>query len=398
MIKLMRPLLQAKTLTIIIVAIVVLGALGLVLFKRPLSSIVDGAPSCPKDKQIFTVSPMALVDIKGIVPLGNLNPPGHTQPVEHMYLLTKLIKDPGEVGQPTEPVDAFAPGDIKVTTISQLEFLDKGYSDYSIGFTSCEGLSGSFIHLSALSLVLQDALDDQKANDDVCETNKPGNETIKQCWYDTNLTLKAGEKIGTVGGKSGSFGLDFSLNDNNQPPGYIANPERFRNLSAYNACGIDYFTAALTEQFYDKLGAEDGHKTADTTCGTALQDLKGTAQGAWFKQGSPAKPQNENDSIALVHDNIDPTKPVFSISFPLESIGIKGGTYSFRSKSSGLIDRDFADITPDGNVYCFNAQGNSGPTVLLLALLDETTLKVTLNKSTDCSKVEPTEDSVTFIR
>ncbi len=33
----------------------------------------------------LTVSPMALSDIREIAPLGNLNPPGHVFPTDHIY-------------------------------------------------------------------------------------------------------------------------------------------------------------------------------------------------------------------------------------------------------------------------------------------------------------------------
>lgn len=45
----------------------------------------------PAGNLAFTHSIMALSDINNIIPLGNLNPPGHTLPTDHIYFVTKGI-------------------------------------------------------------------------------------------------------------------------------------------------------------------------------------------------------------------------------------------------------------------------------------------------------------------
>lgn len=46
----------------------------------------------PAGSLAFTHSIMALADINNIIPLGNLNPPGHTLPTDHIYFVTKGIR------------------------------------------------------------------------------------------------------------------------------------------------------------------------------------------------------------------------------------------------------------------------------------------------------------------
>jgi hypothetical protein len=49
---------------------------------------VDPIPDCPADVSLplFGTSPIALEDIISLIPLGNLNPPSHTFPTDHIYL------------------------------------------------------------------------------------------------------------------------------------------------------------------------------------------------------------------------------------------------------------------------------------------------------------------------
>jgi hypothetical protein len=47
--------------------------------------------SLPAGSLVFAHPVMALDDIENIIPLGNLNPPGHTLPTDHIYFVTKGI-------------------------------------------------------------------------------------------------------------------------------------------------------------------------------------------------------------------------------------------------------------------------------------------------------------------
>src|SRR5712672_3030835 len=54
---------------------------------------------------LLTVTPMDLSDIREIAPLGNLNPPGHTFPTDHIYFYA--------AAGPSVPI--VAPGAIRIT-------------------------------------------------------------------------------------------------------------------------------------------------------------------------------------------------------------------------------------------------------------------------------------------
>ena len=51
--------------------------------------------ACPKGDTVFTSLPTDLAQVSAIVPLGNLNPAGHTLPTRHIYVYPKMTT-PGD--------------------------------------------------------------------------------------------------------------------------------------------------------------------------------------------------------------------------------------------------------------------------------------------------------------
>src|SRR5262245_41430638 len=52
----------------------------------PIGPPAASLATCAPGTAVFTVPPVALNGVMGWVPLGNLNPPGHTFPTDHQYL------------------------------------------------------------------------------------------------------------------------------------------------------------------------------------------------------------------------------------------------------------------------------------------------------------------------
>jgi hypothetical protein len=61
----------------------------------------------------LTVSPLAFGDIHEIAPLGNLNPPGHVFPTDHIYFYTS-----GFIGSGTRSVPLVSPSDVVTTEVT----------------------------------------------------------------------------------------------------------------------------------------------------------------------------------------------------------------------------------------------------------------------------------------
>ena len=94
-------------------------------------------------------------------------------------------------------------------------------------------------------------------------------------------------------------------------------------------------------------------RTAEPKVGTLLQDVAGTVQGNWFTPGGSFTTTSDfSPFLALAHDYVDPRQPIFSMGSSVK--GVRLGLYSFVPRSSGLVNRDFADVAP-GRVYCYEA-------------------------------------------
>ena len=84
-------------------------------------------------------------------------------------------------------------------------------------------------------------------------------------------------------------------------------------------------------------------------------------------------------------DGFDPTLPAFSVGEPIT--GVPATVLTFEVSDSGLVNREFQQVRPDGNCYCYQDLGPAiDPTgqwsywgyegLILMAMPDENTLHV----------------------
>jgi hypothetical protein len=77
-----------------------------------------------------------------------------------------------------------------------------------------------------------------------------------------------------------------------------------------------------------------------------------------------------------------------SVSMGVSQPGFWPGLYRFTPRSSGLVNREPAQIVPDGNIYCFEFAGNDG--MIIMRLEDASTVRVEgRNGITTCAAEEP---------
>ena len=362
--------------------------------------------SCGDKMDLLTHSPLDYDDFINIVPLGNLNPSGHTFPTDHIYWRLR----PKNTNKPyilsiTSPL--ISPGDGWITEISSSEHLyaTPTFTDYSFKLVFCEEFNIEFGHVSSLSEKLEKAFDNAKRNCDKYDTGGGG---YANCWTEelTKLKVSAGEVIGTAGGNPDQDALDIWAHDFRITPLNYVNPKRWDEFSLHVVCALDYFVDEEKEKFYDLLGGyspsadKDKKRTIEPLCGTVEQDIKGTAQGVWFIEGTPQKVSYSEDShLALVTDNIAPD---FNVSSVGTSTEIESDTYLFEPEKTGDVNIAFADVRP-GKTYCYEPFKPWEPTkgygfVILLELLDEETLKIGKNQGKRCKKPYSFDDYVMFER
>lgn len=364
----------------------------------PAAKRTFGGPECPAatDTPLLERSPLNGSDYTAVVPLGNLNPSGHVFPTSHLYFA--LQRDPSSADL-TRKAPVFSPAHSWVVDVAVVEHLSEKppYTDYNLRLSPCRQFFDSFWHVSALSQALLDAID--AAGDGDCLTYGTGGQDYKYCELHLAVEVQAGEQIGTAGGLPGQYMLDFGAFDARIAPLPFAGIARHHRDPdgvdvLHVVCPVDYFDAATRSGLEARLGRSDGKemRTAEPRCGTVMQDLPGTAQGIWYVTGTVDE-YPEDPHLALVHDNVDPTVATFSVGTSIP--GLASQAYPFRPTTSALVNRDFADITADGHIYCFdstaglatwrsNGRSLAKGSIVLAALTSATTLRIEHQAKTAC--------------
>lgn len=319
---------------------------------------LSGLPACSA-ATLLTRTPMALGDIREISPLGNLNPPGHTFPTDHMYF---YANSPG----PAVPV--VSPGAIRVTQALLQKRTGNGqpeFDDYGLDFYPCTGQHFYFAHIASLAPALAAQLG---ALDASC--NAPymtGGYTFTQCRKTVSVALVAGDSIGTAGGPT-EGALDLGLIDSDSAALAFVDPARVSGTGLHAACPIDRFTSDVRDSLRLRLKVNGTPRTIAPVCGTVMQDVANTAQGRWYFDATA----QEDHHLALVHQNWDPTIGAFSIGTQVP--GTSAAVFNFTPSSTSRVNRDFNLVTADGNIYCYELTNYSGH--VFTQLLSSTQVKV----------------------
>jgi hypothetical protein len=346
--------------------------------------VVSGLASCGSTKGVFTIPPVALADFFGWVPLGNLNPPGHTFPTDHQYI---YVNNP-ESSAPRRTVNVVAPSDIVITHARTSTESPDNITDYTIDFTPCAEVAAEFGHVLTIDPSI---LSQIGAIDQFCNSYSPSPGSTYTSCESANIAIKvsAGTVIGTAGGPAPhSFGLDFSLWDAREAPLSYANPARWNSspdkIDQLHVAGAsDYFAEPAATQIAPRVGSFDGvtARTALPLGGKIDFDVLGTALGIWFNPSQPTQP--EYNHFAIVPDNIDPSK--IDISPGLLRYWTRG-LVSYAPQATGFVNRNPVDIKADSHIYCMEYPG---AWAMLMQLSDDTTLWVEASTATSCAAAQP---------
>ncbi len=248
----------------------------------------------------------------------------------------------------TYELELYAPGDVRITSVVASEQLVAGITDYELNFEICDDLWGRLAHITTLDPHLFGDTTDFSGwrLEDEYTT---GGETYRRWSRSLDLRVTGGERLGTVGGNPGQDGLDFGVYDRRNGPRPSANPSRWSDSYGYPYARffVDLYRDgpvrdALMARVNREAIPDDPHPG-----GYNMQDVPGTAHGAWFHPGSPNLP--EDPHLALVWSHTHPSQLVFSIGTSVPTIA--SGTYFFTPDDDGLFNRRFDQVTPDGRTY-----------------------------------------------
>ncbi len=319
----------------------------------------------------FTTLPVDLTNVYEIVPLGNLAPPGHTLPTEHTYMHFNAG------GSSTELFTLYAPAEVYITSITRGTGFTQDPVDYTIYFALCKDVVGYYNHVKELSPQL--AAIETSGN---CRTN-PGSTNYQYCENQLDR-VAAGAEMGKVGRLQGNF--DFGLIDLSKTNNF-SNPSRYGLRSLHIQCPYDYYDTANREKFFALITRNDAKQ-----CGEVMQDVTGTAQGNWFYGTSRADMGGDwGKYLSLVYDNKDPSLQVVSIG----GIFTNAGTWKFTPTTSGVTNRNFAHVTSDDNIYCYEAADKQGK--ILIQLTSATELKIE-KQIGSCSQSNAFQNSSSYSR
>jgi hypothetical protein len=348
--------------------------------------------------EYFDHFPVEMDKIDKIIPLGNLNPPGHTFPTDHIYFMTN----------PTiyqEGFNVFAPGDIVITRISKICYdppQDGTEEDYSIDFYRDGYVNGRFGHINSLSQNLSDIVGEfGEEYGDYVTSWQIADRTYTSYEKSLNLDIDSGMMLGTAG-KAG--GYDFWLKDTHVELNWV-NQEWTQHFQ-HTVCPLEYFEKDLQNTMKSKLKNWDGSPVYPANyCGKIDYDIPNTAQGIWTKHDYVNRA--EEYGLSLVYDN-------FNASLGAISVGMAGDNtwdcrvYHFTPKDDGFRNRKFSEVTNDGNIYyylCDEFEYSSGynKVILLKVTADREIRFQFINYGTTLIPADPTSlwnesKSILYIR
>jgi hypothetical protein len=291
-------------------------------------------PDC--DNKFFTTAPVDLSDVEEITPLGNLGPPGHTFPTDHTFLHIGKYED-------NKAFPLFAPADVHITMVSWGKGFTQDPIDYTIYFALCKDIIGYYNHVKSTSQELKRLTDEVECEDFSVQAED-------SCTKILLGKIEEGTLLGEVGWKQGNF--DFGLIDLRKELSF-ANPKRHPTRTRFIHCAYDYYREDLQKQFFDLIKRDD-----EQQCGVTMQDIQGTLKGTWFHETAEEEYVVDWEVyLAFVNDNNFPEVQVVSIA----GIFTDPGKFKFIPKSSGKINREFSQVTPDGSIYCYEASNVGKP-------------------------------------
>jgi len=295
----------------------------------------SGAPSTPSPPPAappaapasfaFTSAPVDPSRLQEIVPLGTMNPWGHTLPTDHLYLVLQ---------GGTAAIAAPAAGTIEAV-------IDRG-GDAKITVRAAGGFVYGIDHV-----VLQSA-------------------------FTSGAAVQAGQPLGTS--TSGVF--DLSLANLTRPLPFL-NPARYSRDTLYADGPLHYFDEPIRSALYAKVRRAGGDRD-----GRIDYDEPGTLAGNWFDENLATERSSLGGDMSVGTRQLSFARDVYAPDRLRISIGGLGMTGLWAVQPDAP---DFASITPASGLVVYRLfstgepggpQGTQPIGSLIVQLTDGTHLKV----------------------
>nr|MDO8061997.1 hypothetical protein [Candidatus Freyrarchaeum guaymaensis] len=236
----------------------------------------------------FTVIPLEDDAYYEIIPLGNLGPPGHTFPSDHIYF---VLND--------GVYNVRAPADGVIIEIENCTEEGASYQDYSLFIKHTDTFKSYFYHLSGVADWI------------ISQTGE-----IEVGWggVEVNIPVKAGDIVGVASKQpGGSVCLDWGAIDYEVTLSFI-HPETYYPDAAHAVCPLDYLEGSLKEKAYSKV-----NRVGEPKGGKIDYDMLGRLSGNWFLEGAEPCIWNWSTQLAFVYYVHNASQMVVSVGGDLLS-------------------------------------------------------------------------------
>jgi hypothetical protein len=308
----------------------------------------DGiAPLAPNWPAVFTYAPLDKSSITSILPLGWVDPPGHTLPTDHVYF--GFNRPPaGSTGLPV-----YAPGN---GVVSQVISKPLNNVPESLVFVKMNDKVTYYLDHIVL------------------------NDSVKQ-----GYVVKAGHRIATTG-----VGCDFGIIDYSVSLSF-ANPKRYSDQILYCGKPLTYFADSLKSFLYSKVDRDGSDKD-----GRIDIDLIGRLVGNWFLDGPTFVdgPDTWSKELSFAYDFQHPSIVWVSI----------GGTLALAGKwgiASDAIDPANVSVSSGKIAYgllTLHDQVVTQAGLMILEMTDDTHLKIEVFPGSQDSTAEFDSNAFVYAR
>ena len=291
---------------------------------------------------VFSQSPIAVSDLTEIVPVGNLNPPGHTLPTNHAYFFHRLVAN----------AEVRAPAGGTVTTIQR-------GADDQLMIAASPGFEFYIAHILLDSGIAQGA------------------------------SITTGQRLGVTSSAAGAMDLGVI---NNAVTLFFVRPERYIAGTLHGDSPLKYFPEPLRSDLYGKVTRAGTDKD-----GQISFDRTGRLAGNWFTSDlQPSVTENFGNGskhLSFARDVADPDRVRISIGGSLSMTGaffVQAGAVDPAdvSASSGLITYQLF----------FSPQAQMRAGIMLVQMLADDRLKVEVFANAATPPSDFSDGAIPYVR
>lgn len=297
-------------------------------FSLPRTALAD--KPCRVAGPTLTSAFADIEDVVSVSPLGGVTAPYEPLPAPYIRINTRK----GETAFDRRETAALAPARADVVAVERrIRRNEEGIAtsqSWTVHLSICEDVSVYYDDLDAVSPELMEKVGGLTAFEQIDGPDHTGVATL--------VRVATGDALGV------GDGFDVGLEDRSVAPDDLVRPERYRTnpyaaarrrrvdpalIAAASTdptraqCPLDYLPKRVAAAWTGKLGDAYGLRKAkgDDACRTALVEVAGAAQGAWYTDAAHNGATSKQSAIALAPDTIDPKRMIFALHGRVPTLG-----------------------------------------------------------------------------